>query len=502
MSYDIHASELTPTLVETCNSSNLQTMTKVFRAFLILFFFGLNLSTLPAQNFPTLSDTANTARFSRKLLPSLLPFIQESERISIEILTEWKKFETLMLERAVRITEPSLQRFIKRKASEMSTSLDSASTAFRAEQYARLQIFQNTLRALAPDSQKIALEKEKLAEFRRIEQFQHDLEAQLKQHTATLSQYVEDLIAVSELGTSRTAKAGRKATPDESDVLLPDIPTPIGLYFSVSFNSQSVWYGLQQNLSTRNDSDIVSASAMFFSATYTHPIGIWGSVEAVGLFGQSQFFDQLTLSLGAEQTFFEALLVGANYSHYFFSPTSVQFSSIISDNLGAYLTYTNPILTPSVSFNYGFSRTLNSLFLTLSLSRTFSLEQFFGGILFISPSATFDLGTLPRYTIRLTSAQPMLQRTTLRNQRRNFLTRQELLTSSFSPLSASISLSLSYAFGSFSFSPAVHLVFPLNTPSYALEIQPSPISTPRTFSTVSEPKNEIFYFSVTLSVTL
>ncbi|PIO48957.1 MAG: hypothetical protein CMR00_02465 [[Chlorobium] sp. 445] len=477
-------------------------MTKVFRAFLIPFVFGLNLSTLPAQHFPTLSDTSKTASFSRELLPSLLPFIEESARISVELLTEWKKFENAILERATRITEPSLQRFIKRKASEMSASLDSASTAFRAEQYARLQIFQNTLRALAPDSQKIALEKAKLAEFHHIEQFQRDLEAQLKQHTATLSQYIEDLVAISEMGISHTAKARRNATPDESDVLLPDIPTPIGLYFSASFNSQSVWYGLQQNLSTRNDSDIVSAGAMFFSATYTHPIGIWGSVEAVGLFGQSQFFDQFTLSIGAEQTFFEALLVGANYSRYFFSPTSVQFSSIISDNLGTYLTYTNPILTPSVSFNYGFSRTLNSLFLTLSLSRTFSLEQFFGGILFISPSATFDFGTLPRYTIRLTSAQPMLQRTALRDQRRNLLMRQELVTGSFSPLSASLSLSLSYAFGSFSLSPAAHLVFPLNTPSYVLEIQPSPISMPRTFSAVSEPKNEIFYFSVTLSVTL
>ncbi|MFN3394871.1 MAG: hypothetical protein ACK424_09970, partial [Candidatus Thermochlorobacter sp.] len=129
-------------------------------------------------------------------------------------------------------------------------------------------------------------------------------------------------------------------------------------------------------------------------------------------------------------------------------------------------------------------------------------EQFFGGILFISPSATFDLGTLPRYTIRLTSAQALLRRTALRNQRRNLLTRQELVTGSFSPLSASLSLSLSYAFGSFSLSPAVHLVFPLNTPSYALEIQGSSINTPRTFSTVSEPNNEIFYFSVTLSVTL
>lgn len=475
---------------------------KVFRAFFLLFVFGLNRYTLHAQTFPTATDTARQTQFSREITPPFLPFLQESERISVKVATEWKKFQDAMLERATRISEPSLQRFVKRKASEMSASLDSAATAFRAEQQARLRAVQNSLRALATDARRLATDKEKLAELSRIEQFQRDLEAQLEQCATTLAQYVDDLVAVSEMNRSGVAKLERPSATDDGDEVLPTLPTPIGLDFSVSFNSQSVWYGIQQNLVTRSDSDAVSASTMLFSITYTHPIGIWGGVEAVGLFGQSQFFDQLTLSVGGERAFFDALLVGVTYSRYFFSNASVQFSSIISDNLGLYLTYTNPVLTPSVSLSYGFSRMLDNFFLTLSAARTFSVERFFGGILFISPSASVDVGTLPRYAIRLTSAQPLMRRALLRDQRRGGVNRQELVTGSFSPLSASLTLSLNYAFGHFALAPAAHLVFPLNTPSYALELQPLPNAPPRALGEISEPKNPIFYFSVTLSATL
>jgi hypothetical protein len=481
-------------------------MMKVFYAELSFVLLILHAVALPAQTLPSVSDSTKQTPLPRNIPTAFLPFVREAEKISNEVLTQWQSFQTVVLDRAARLLEPSLQGYIQRKAEDGRTRLDSAILAFRAEQYKRLQTLNAVLFSLSPEERQVEITSQKFAERTRLEQFEQQLQALLAKQTARLSEHLEGLIAVSELKKAdRAAGLTPDAMPevDASDSLPPNVSMPIGLDVSLSFNSQSVWYGLQQNLLVRNDSDVVSGSTMLFSITYTHPIGLWGGVELVGLFGQAQFLDQFTLHLGLERSFFDALNVGLTYSRYFFSSSSVQFSSIISDNMGAYLNYTTPILTPSLSINYSFSRTLNYLFLTLSTSRTFIFEPFFGGLLSLSPSISFDVGTLPSYTIRFSGAPlSSTRRIALRDQRRSSVTRQEFLASSFSPLNLSLSLSLDYTFGNFHLSPSAHLAFPLNTPSYVLELQPPPPLPLRQLGTFSEPKNTIFYFLITFAVTL
>jgi hypothetical protein len=482
-------------------------MTKVFYTAFVSVLLIVHATALPAQILPSVSDSTKPTSPPRNIPAPFLPFIREAEKIGNGALTQWQNFQTMVLERAARRLEPSLQRYIQRKAGDGRASLDSAITAFRIEQYERLQALNALLLSLSPEERQLEITSQKFAEYARLEKFEQQLDTLLTRQIAKLSEHLEGLIAVSELKKADRAAgltpARMPAETDELDTLLPTVSTPIGLDISLSFNSQSIWYGLQQNLLTRNDSDVVSGSTMLFSVTYTHPIGLWGGVELVGLFGQAQFLDQFTLHLGLERTFFETLNVGLTYSRYFFSSGSVQFSSIISDNLGAYLTYPTPILTPSLSINYSFSRTLNYLFLTLSASRTFIFESFFGGLFSLSPSISFDTGTLPSYTIRF-SGTPLstTRRTALRDQRRSAATRQEFLASSFSPLNLSLSLSLDYTLGNFRLSPSAHLAVPLNTPSYILELQPPPPLPLRQLGTFNEPKNGIFYFLITFALTL
>ncbi|MCS7013956.1 MAG: hypothetical protein RMI34_10505 [Chloroherpetonaceae bacterium] len=412
-----------------------------------------------------------------------------------------------------------MKRYIYRRTAEAKSTLDSLVRAFKKQQLAHLDSLLHTLSMLPPPIQEKQLIIQKAAEFERLEQFRAQLDAELDTLTRTLASHLENLMAV-ELAlqsaafgaTPKSSAALRTSATAASaeDSLLSSAPlspptTPLGFNFNVSFSSQSVWYGIQQNVIAQGEADAISGSIASISGTYTHPTGLWGSIEVTGLFGQSPFVDQLTLSVGAERTFFEFLTVGVLYSRYFYSANSVQFSAAISDNLGLYLTLTNPIVTPSVNFNYGFAQGPDMTFLTLSGSHTFVLEQFFGGLLFISPSAYVDFGSLAQYTIQLERQNRPLPRSTLRNQRLPELTARHSVSYAFMPLSATLSLSLSYALGSFSFTPAISYTLPLNTPTYTLEFvfpAPSFPIRPPAIDFLSEPRTPLFYFSLAASVTL
>lgn len=459
-------------------------------------------------------DTLRTAKFAQ----DFAPFFAEADRLYADVQMRWQKFERLLFEKTAPLSEPAMKRYIYRRAAEVKTTLDSVMQAFKATEQARLDSLQRQWQAVGAKALEERLIAEKATQFERLEHLRQRLEQTLETALSTLASNVENLLAVEADLQAVTPSARRRpadrpqastepssANTHADEPMLPAIPTPLGLNFSLTYSSQAIWYGIQQNVFARNETDVVSSGVLSLSGTYTHPIGVWGGLEVVGLFGQSPFLDQLTLSLGIEQTIFDRLTIGAQYSRYFYSANSVQFSAFISDNLGLYLTFVNPIVTPSVNVNYGFAQGRNVLFLTLSGSHTFTVEPFFGGVLFISPSAYLDFGSLVRYTLQVERQAQLPQRSLLRGRRMPEFALQRTASYTFMPLNATLTVSLSYALGNFSLSPALSLALPLNTPNYTLEltgVQPPVPNRSQALGSLSEPKNPIVYVSLAASITL
>lgn len=174
-------------------------MTKVFYTAFASVLLILHAMALPAQILPLVSDSTKPTSPPRNIPAPFLPFICEAEKIGNGALTQWQNFQMMVLERAARRLEPSLQRYIQRKAADGRALLDSAIATFRTEQYERLQALNALLLSLSPEERQREITAQKFAEYARLEKFEQQLDTLLAQQIAKLSEHLEGLIAVSEL---------------------------------------------------------------------------------------------------------------------------------------------------------------------------------------------------------------------------------------------------------------------------------------------------------------
>ena len=124
-------------------------------------------------------------------------------------------------------------------------------------------------------------------------------------------------------------------------------------YFSTAYQSRSVWRGIDQNSGN---------GAYSLSATYQHRTGLFLSASALGLQGQPQALDQLSLTLGIDYNFFENVFLSLAYTRYHYSDSSVQARASINSDLTFWISYPTAWLTPSLTLIWAIGENKNDFF--------------------------------------------------------------------------------------------------------------------------------------------
>ncbi len=254
------------------------------------------------------------------------------------------------------------------------------------------------------------------------------------------------------------------------------------IYFSTAYQSRSVWRGIEQNSGN---------GAYSLSATYQHRTGIFLSATVLGLQGQPQAIDQLSLALGIDYTAFEHLLLSLAYTRYHYSDSSVQARASINSDLSLWLSYPTTWLTPSLTLIWAIGENNNDFFCDWEISRPFLLLQSSSSKLALTPSLRGEYGTISNV------------RAIARRVRPNQPLQTSLVQSSpFVLTNYNVSLSLLYSIGSFHLMPEFLFVVPINVSSLTITrvgaLNPI-LSNSRTFS---QGGSSFGYFSVSVSYSL
>jgi hypothetical protein len=253
-------------------------------------------------------------------------------------------------------------------------------------------------------------------------------------------------------------------------------------YFSTAYQSRSVWRGIEQNSGN---------GAYSLSGTYQHRTGIFLSASVLGLQGQPQAIDQLSLALGIDYTAFENLFLSLAYTRYHYSDSSVQARASINSDLSLWLSYPTTWLTPSLTLIWAMGENDNDFFCDWEISRTFLLLQSSSSKLALTPSLRGEYGTISNV------------RAIARRVRPNQPLQTSLVQSSpFVLTNYNLSLSLLYSIGSFHIVPEFLFVVPINVSSLTITrvgaLNPI-LSNSRTFS---QGGSSFGYFSVSFSYLL
>lgn len=230
--------------------------------------------------------------------------------------------------------------------------------------------------------------------------------------------------------------------------------------FSVrsGYQSRSAWRGIDQN---------PNGGAYSFSATYQHRSGVFVSASLVGLEGQAQVFDQLTLSAGLDWEVFDDLLTSAAFSRYWFSDASAQARSSIQSDLSLWVSYSNPVVTPALTLVWAFGDSSADFFCSWELSRAFSLPPLFSGRTLLVPSVSGEYGTIS------------LVRAFATRSRRNPNPQTRVETSSpFVLTNYNVSLAAFLSFESFSLVSEFVFVVPVNASSFTFTVSGPNLSRP------------------------
>jgi hypothetical protein len=269
---------------------------------------------------------------------------------------------------------------------------------------------------------------------------------------------------------------------DVLDALLENRTRAHRLQFSSAYQSRSVWRGIEQNSGN---------GAYSLSATYQHRTGIFLSASALGLQGQPQAIDQLSLSLGIDYTASENLFLSLAYTRYHYSDSSVQARASINSDLSLWLSYPTNWLTPSLTLIWAIGENKNDFFCDWEISRTFLLSQSSSSKLALTPSLRGEYGTISNI------------RAILRRTRPNQQPQTSLVESSpFVLTNYNFSLSLLYGIGYFYIASEFLFVVPINVPTLTVTRTGSTnplLSTSRNFS---QGGSSFGYFSVSVSYSL
>lgn len=260
-------------------------------------------------------------------------------------------------------------------------------------------------------------------------------------------------------------------------------PSPTHRFsFSTSYQSRSVWRGIEQSPGNGTYS---------LSGLYQHRSGVFLSASALGFQGQPHVIDQASASLGMDYQPFDNLLVSLAYTRYHYSDSSVQVRATIHSDLTLWLSLQTEWLTPSVTLIWAIGETTNDFFCAWEISRAFFIGQFSSGRLILLPSISAEYGTIS--TIRA------LTRRTGRNSEPQ--TRIER-SSPFVLTNYTFSLSLLYRIGNISIAPEFLFAVPINVSSLTLTaIGSGNFSRPIT-RTFEQGGKSFGYFSVQVSYSL
>jgi hypothetical protein len=253
-------------------------------------------------------------------------------------------------------------------------------------------------------------------------------------------------------------------------------------YFSTAYQSRSVWRGIDQNSGN---------GAYSLSATYQHRTGLFLSASALGLQGQPQALDQLSLTLGIDYNFFENVFLSLAYTRYHYSDSSVQARASINSDLTFWISYPTAWLTPSLTLIWAIGENKNDFFCDWEISRAFLLSQFSTSRLVLTPSIRGEYGTISNVRAFTRRTRPNQQPQTTVVQ-----------SSPFVLTNYNFSLSLLYSISGFQIVPEFLFVIPINVPSLTITrtgaVNPI-FPTSRTFMRGG---SAFGYFSVSISYSL
>ncbi len=390
----------------------------------------------------------------------------DATKIRDKSLREWQGFGDSLVKKAESLITADEKRALQKGVSDCAAELKSVADVFLKRQSRAIDSAKKAFQ-----SQPFSKIKEPATAFLEAEQelldtFKNELSDMSDVFSDSLYDAAETiLLAKSEdidpallHAEKNSAIAATLADETTNDAPLPQWS------LSTTYQGRAYWRGIDQN-----DQNASS----YTDITYTHPIGLYASVGVTGLFGQSNFFDQLTLSAGYQKAIAEKLTVLLSYSRYFYDQNSVQVRSAYTDNLGAMVSYFTPIVTPSISFNYLFASGGGDAFLSFLLTRSFVIDDVLGGTISIDPSASVDFGTLQSITQRATVIQQ-------RNQPPRVLPTARI-DSRFVMTNYNLSLGVSYLVGIFSFTPELSLMVPVNVSTVTIvnPFRPSQTRTER-----------------------
>ncbi len=402
----------------------------------------------------------------QQLFQSFSVLENDATKIRDKSLREWQGFGDSLVKKAESLITADEKRALQKGVSDCAAKLTSVADMFLKRQSRALDSAKKAFQ-----SQPFSKIKEPAAEFLESEQELLDtFKSELSDMSDVFSDSLYDVAEAMLLAKTEdidpallNAEKSNAIAASLADEIPDDAPFP-QWSISTTYQGRAYWRGIDQN-----DQNASS----YTDITYTHPIGLYASVGVTGLFGQSNFFDQLTLSAGYQKAIAEKLTVVLSYSRYFYDQNSVQVRSAYTDNLGATVSYITPIVTPSISFNYLFASGGGDAFLSFLLTRSFFIDDVLGGTISIDPSASLDFGTLQSITQRATVIQQRNQPPRVQPTAR--------IDSRFVITNYNLSLGVSYLVGIFAFTPELSLTVPVNVSTVTIvnPLRPSQTRTER-----------------------
>jgi hypothetical protein len=165
------------------------------------------------------------------------------------------------------------------------------------------------------------------------------------------------------------------------ELLSPPQKPLISFSTGLSLQNRALYEGIDQNYGG-------GAYSLYVEAIHRTGLSIGATVA--GLVEVQPLFDQLSLFLSYEMDW-NNFMLSTSYSKSFFSESSPQLNSAITNELALLLFYSNPWLIPSVEFSTGFSRDKPAYFLTYQLSYAWHIGELYGADLILQPAISGHL---------------------------------------------------------------------------------------------------------------